>query len=217
MTVQTTIAVPAQRRHRSLAVWVIAIAGLTIAAATLILSGQAAGAESGPPDPSPPAVASSQPALGTAGPYPAGSRPGHRLQRRAPSSLRMSTTRSTAGGERLGSTSIRSINSSFRRPTLSAAKPPPHSPHRCTRYVSFPSDDRRSTYPGSRSRFPASHSASGSRSRQATAPATQSCSDTPSTSSQWTDAGRGSSRPADTGFTATTPAHPSHRHECLRQ
>jgi hypothetical protein len=31
MTVHSTIAVPAQRRHRSLAVWVIALAGLTIA------------------------------------------------------------------------------------------------------------------------------------------------------------------------------------------
>jgi preprotein translocase subunit SecG len=31
MTVQSTIAVPAQQRHRSLAVWVIALAGLAIA------------------------------------------------------------------------------------------------------------------------------------------------------------------------------------------
>ena len=31
MNVQSTIAVPAQQRHRSLAVWVIALAGLTIA------------------------------------------------------------------------------------------------------------------------------------------------------------------------------------------
>ena len=36
MTVQTTIAVPAQRRYRSPAVWVIAIAGLTIATAVTI-------------------------------------------------------------------------------------------------------------------------------------------------------------------------------------
>ena len=36
MTVQTTIAVPAQRRHRSLAVWAIALAGLTIAAVVAV-------------------------------------------------------------------------------------------------------------------------------------------------------------------------------------
>jgi hypothetical protein len=59
MTVQSTIAVPAQQRHRSLAVWVIALAGLTIAAvvAVFLATGghKSAGSTTGASTSTPPA------------------------------------------------------------------------------------------------------------------------------------------------------------------
>ena len=69
MAVQTTIAVPAQRRHRPLALWVIATAGLTIAAATLIFAGRTARAASSPRDPSVPVAVAAWPPLATAGAF----------------------------------------------------------------------------------------------------------------------------------------------------